>query len=176
MLLCWEHYFPPTHILFLCRRELWWHLFSWARMCRILCQPKQLRVQTCERRNSVFVQNAGTAAWRAATKEEKNRTAQQQGGEWFHNKKSLMWGNNTTFDVPSCINSDDECYSFFEKVIFVVCCFNLETDFLFKNCSSMQVFLIRSGVLWPYPLLLLKEHFSLCFGFFLLKTASPSLL
>lgn len=33
---------------------------------------KQMRVQTFEQRNSVFVQNGGAAAWRAAAKEKKN--------------------------------------------------------------------------------------------------------
>lgn len=42
---------------------------------------KQMRVQTSEQRDSVFVHNGGATAWRAATKEEKNETAQQQGGK-----------------------------------------------------------------------------------------------
>lgn len=68
---------------------------------------KQMRVQTFEQSSSVFVQNGGVAA----TKEERNRTAQQQGGKLL-NKKSLIWGNNTVFDIPSCLNSDAEYYSF----------------------------------------------------------------
>lgn len=39
VLLCWEHYSPPTHTLVVCRRELWWHLFSGASVRRAGCQP-----------------------------------------------------------------------------------------------------------------------------------------